>query len=136
MRGYLLLAGLLAACTTSTSRPPTTPDYRAVATEPAPAQADLYAACLGEAVAAKRYARAVNEDTTLLLFTCTGEPARAFYDGLAAWATRVDSQFERGGRTYRATAKVRENLFGVDYCSVDATGAECVITLNVGDFAR
>lgn len=112
------------------------PDYRPVAAEPAPANAKLYADCLANAAANSRYHRAHDEDTSLLLFTCTGEPARAFFDGLAAWSARVGSEFEHEGRTFRSTARVQQNLFGVDYCATDGSEHECVITLNVGDFVQ
>lgn len=122
----------LAACA---SHPPTakpTPNYRPVAVEPAPAQAELYASCLADAVANHRVARARNADTTLLVFTCDGAAARAFFDGLAAWSAKVGSEFTADGVTYRSTARVQHDLFGVDYCSQDA----CSITLNAGDFVR
>jgi hypothetical protein len=115
---------------------PTAPQYRAIATEQAPAQAALYADCLASAAAAHRFARAHDPDTTLLLFTCDGEPARAFYDALASWSARIGSEFHHDGRTYRSTNRVRHDLFGVDYCSTDGTQHECVISVNVGEFLR
>jgi hypothetical protein len=124
---------LIAACT----RPPpprTVLDLRPIATQAAPAEAGLYAACLADAAASQRYGHARDPSTSLLLFTCTGEPARAFYDALGAWSARIGSQYEHAGRTYRTTAAVRANLFGVDYCATDGTQHECVITLNVGSF--
>ena len=127
---------VLVACGGRSAPPAATPDYRPVAAEPAPATAGLYAACLADAAANQRYRRARDPDTNLLLFTCMGEPARAFYEGLAAWSARIGSQFEHGGRTFRSTARVRQNLFGVDYCATDGTQHECVITLNVGDFVQ
>lgn len=127
----------LLACGSRASAPSTpAPDYRPVDAEPAPPNAKLYAACLADATANDRYQRAHDPDTSLLLFTCTGEPARAFFDGLAAWSARIGSQFEHAGRTFRSTARVQENLFGVDYCATDGTTHECVITLNVGDFVQ
>lgn len=113
--------------------PPTAaPDYKPVATDAAPPQAALYGDCLADAIAKHRIARATDPDTTLLVFTCTGAPAKAFFDGLAAWSARIHSEFTREGRTYRSTQRVRHDLFGADYCSADA----CVITLNVGEFVR
>ncbi|MDB4962565.1 MAG: hypothetical protein JWP01_2564 [Myxococcales bacterium] len=123
---------LLAAC--ASSRPPagTGPDYRPVPTSAAPPRATLYADCLADAIANKRYAKAGDEDTDVLVFTCTGAPARAFFDGLAAWSAQIGSEFQSGGQTYRSTARVQRDLFGVDYCSADA----CVVTLNAGAFVR
>jgi len=107
-------------------------DYRAVATDAAPPRAALYADCLADAAANHRVARATDSDTTLLLFTCTGAPAKAFFDGLAAYSAKIGSEFTRDGQTLRSTQRVRHDLFGVDYCSAD----HCVITLNAGDFVR
>ena len=72
---------------------------------------------------------------TLILFTCAGAPARAFYEALGPWSARFGSAFDHDGRSYRSTAKVQANMFGVDSCSVVA-GADhrCVITFNAGDF--
>lgn len=125
---------ILAAGCGSRAAAPRHPDYRPVATTAAPAEAALYADCLADAVANRRYAHAHDDATQLLLFTCTGPAARAFFDGLATWSARIGSQFEHAGRTFRATARVREDLFGVDYCATDGTAYECVITLNTGAF--
>jgi hypothetical protein len=121
----------LVACA---SHPPTpqSPDYRAVAVEPAPPQADLYANCLAEAIANHRYQRATDPDTTALVFTCSGAPALAFFDALAERSAKEKSEFTRDGQRFRATNRVQRDLFGVDYCSRET----CVITLNAGDFLR
>jgi len=112
--------------------PPEAPDYRPVTAAPAPAQAALYGDCLADAVANHRIARATDPDTALLLFTCTGAPAKAFFDGLADYSARIHSEFTADGHVFRSTQRVRHNLFGVDYCSAE----QCVITLNAGDFVR
>ena len=109
----------------------TTPDYRPVAVEPA-ARAALYANCLADAAANERYGRATDPDTAVLVFTCTGPSARAFFDGLAEYSAKVGSEFQHAGQTFRSTARVRRDMFGVDYCSADT----CVITLNAGEFIR
>ena len=129
MRPLLIV---LAACAGHRPSPAAAPDYKPVATEPAPAQGQLYGDCLADAVANHRIARAMDKDTALLLFTCTGAPAKAFYDGLAAYSARIHADFTRDGQTYRSTQRVRHDLFGVDYCSAE----QCVITLNAGDFIR
>lgn len=115
---------------------PRPPDYRPVSTTPAGPQAGLYVDCLADAAANHRHAQASDPSTSLLVFTCTGAPARAFYDGLAAWSAKIGSQFQYEGRTVRSTTRVRHDLFGVDYCATDGTTHECVITLNAGDFIR
>ncbi len=127
-----LCIAFVTAC--ASSRPPlaTTPDYRPVATTTAPPRATLYADCLADAIASKRYAKAADKDTNLLVFTCTGASARAFFDGLAGWSAQIGSEFQAGGTTYRSTARVQRDLFGVDYCSADA----CVLVLNAGEFIR
>ena len=126
----LLALLLLASGCASHTATPATPSYRPITTAPAAPQATLYADCLADAIANHRYAHAADSSTSLLLFTCTGEPARRFFDGLAAWSSRIGSEFTYEGQTFRSTARVRHDLFGVDYCSSDS----CVITLNAGDF--
>ncbi|HVV86950.1 MAG TPA: hypothetical protein VHE35_28120 [Kofleriaceae bacterium] len=128
------VAGAAPACTAKHAEAIAVPDYRPVATEAAPPNAALYAGCLADAVAHDRYAHAHDPGTRLLLFTCGGDAARAFYDGLAAWSAKVGSQFEHDGRTFRSTDRVHHDLFGVDYCDTDGTAYECVVTLNTGDF--
>jgi len=112
------------------------PDYRPIALEEPTPRAQLYADCLADATANRRFHRAHDEGTSLLVFTCTGDPARAFYDGLAEWSAQIGSQFQHASRTYRSTSRVRQNLFGVDYCATDGTQHECALTLNVGEFVR
>ena len=123
---------LAAACAHHAGPAPAAPDYRPVTTAPAPPQAALYGDCLADAVANHRIARATDPGTTLLLFTCTGVPAKAFFDGLADYSARIHSEFTADGHVVRSTQRVRQNLFGVDYCSAE----QCVITLNAGDFVR
>lgn len=130
----LCLVLVVSACAGSRPAPATTPDYRPIIGGPPPARAKLYVDCLTDATAQHRVGHARDPDTSLLLFTCTGEPARAFYDGLAEWSAKIGSEFQHAARTYRSTARVRKNLFGVDYCSTDGTQHECVITLNAGEF--
>ena len=122
------LLPFLVACASSSPKPPAAPSYAPIPLEAAPPQADLYANCLAESIASHRYQRARDRDTTILVFTCTGAPALAFFDGLAG----RDTEFTRDGQTFRSTARVQHDLFGVDYCSRE----QCIITLNVGDFMR
>lgn len=112
------------------------PDYTPLAGEPAPPNARYYADCLGQAAASGAYRRAADGGgDELILFTCTGAPARAFYDALGPWSVRLDSAFQHDGRTYRSTAKVVANMYGVDSCSAaDGADHRCVITFNAGDF--
>lgn len=130
MRFFLFF--FVVACAASSRPTARTPSYQPIALEPAPPQARLYANCLADAIANQRYHRAKNHDTTLLVFVCQGAPALAFFDGLAERSARVQSEFTRNGEAYRATNRVREDLFGVDYCS----RSECTITLNAGEFLR
>ncbi|KQY75091.1 hypothetical protein [Brevundimonas sp. Root1423] len=141
MRHRPLLAALalgtaLTACAHATETALAPPDYSPIAGDPAPANARLYADCIGQAAAAGSYRRASDGGgDELILFTCTGAPARAFYDALAPWSARIGSAFEHDGRSYRSTAKVQANMFGVDSCSA-ANGSDhrCVLTFNAGDF--
>lgn len=112
------------------------PDFTPIAATPAPANARLYADCFSQASAAGAYQRADDGDgTELLLFTCTGAPALAFYEALGPWSRQIDSEFARDGRTYRSTARVERDLFGVDYCSASAAGDHrCTLSFNAGDF--
>lgn len=112
------------------------PNYGPVAAEPS-VKANLYADCIADAVAAKRYGRAYDESTELILFTCIGAPARAFYEALGPWSAQVGSEARADGRTFRSTNPVRRNLFGVDWCSTDGAGDyRCVVSLNAGTFLR
>ena len=141
MRHAKTLAGLvaaasLAACAHGSEPVVGPPDYAPIGGDPAPPNARYYADCLGQAAAAGTYRRASDGGgDELILFTCTDAPARAFYDALGPWSARLESAFEHGGRTYRSTAKVQANMFGVDSCSA-AAGADhrCVISFNAGDF--
>ena len=72
----------------------------------------------------------------MLLFTCGGEPAKAFYDGLASYTAQIHSEVVQSGRTYRPTQVVRHDLFGIDYCVSDGTSYSCTVTLNVGGFLQ
>lgn len=132
----LAAAASLAACATAPEEAASgPPSIVPVATAEAPANARLYANCVGQAAEAGAYAHASDDSTDLLLFTCTGQPARAFYEGLATRSVAVGSEYQSEGRTYRATNAVQRNLFGVDYCS-HGSGDDfrCVISLNTGDF--
>ena len=132
----LVAAASLAACAHGPDPVAGPPDYAPIAGDPAPPNARLYADCIGQAAAAGTYRRASDGGgDELILFTCTGAPAKAFYDALGPWSAQLDSAFEHEGRAYRSTARVQANMFGVDSCSA-ASGADhrCVITFNAGDF--
>ena len=127
---------ILAACATGQAEAPITPDYSVIATDPAPPNARLYADCLAQAAQAGDYRRAHDGGgDELILFTCTGEPARAFYEALGPWSARLGSTFAMGDRTARSTFPIRQNLYGADYCSaLDDADHRCVISFNAGDF--
>lgn len=129
-------AATLAACAHGAEPVNSTPDYSPMVGSLAPANARFYADCIAQAAANATYVRASDGGgDELILFTCTGAPAMAFYDALGSWSAQIGSAFEHAGRSYRSTAKVQRNLFGVDSCSTQA-GADprCVITFNAGDF--
>ncbi len=129
------IALTLGACA-STPDPVLPPDYRELVGDPAPARARLYADCLKQAADTGNYRQALDGGgDELLLLTCTGAPAAAFYAALGPWSATIGSEFQYGGRTYRSTAKVQRNLFGVDHCSALAdTDHRCVLSFNAGDF--
>ncbi|HST91419.1 MAG TPA: hypothetical protein VLJ13_04400 [Brevundimonas sp.] len=125
-----------AACMHSPKSPAAPADFSPIAVQPSE-RARLYADCLHEAVTAGRYGRAHDEDTELVVFTCTGPAARAFFDGLGDWSAAVGSQVETDGRVVRSTNPVARDLFGVDYCARGAAGEHsCSISLNAGAFLR
>ncbi|RZJ89876.1 MAG: hypothetical protein EON88_19235 [Brevundimonas sp.] len=132
----LAAAGLLAACATAPAEVAGGPPVLSpLAAEPVPANGRLYANCIGQAAEAGAYDRAHDADTELLLFTCTGQPAREFFDGLAGRSAAIGSEYQSDGRTMRSTNAVQRNLFGVDYCSHGAgDDYACVISLNAGAF--
>lgn len=143
----VVAASLLGACAGMPSLPgmsrshaaeaAAAPDYTPIAGEMPSPQARLYADCISQASGNRAYQRAQDEDSTLLLFTCAGAAARAFYEGLEARSAAIGSEFTANGRTFRSTEVVQRNLFGVDYCSTDGRGDyACVITLNTGAFIR
>lgn len=114
---------------------PLTPDYTPVSGSPAPPNARLYADCIAQAAEARTYDRVHDDGTEVIRFTCTGAPARAFYDGLAAWSAEHATEHAVAGRTYRATNPVRQNLFGADFCWTDGAGGYgCEMAFNAGDF--
>lgn len=127
----------LTACAHAPEAAPIAPDYSPIAGDPAPPNARYCADCIGQAASTGSFRRASDGGgDELILFTCTGAPARAFYDALGPWSVRLDTGFLHDGRSYRSTAKVQANMFGVDSCSVNASDADprCVITFNAGDF--
>lgn len=136
-RNTAFLAATLAV-TACASVPETTaaPDYREIAGDPAPAHGKLYADCLAQGAQTGRYRRADDGGgEELLLFTCDGDVARAFFDALAPWSAEIGSEVVAEGRTFRSTLKVQRGLFGVDYCSAaGGTDHRCVLSFNAGDF--
>lgn len=132
----LVLVAALGACAHGPDAVTTAPDHAPITGGPAPANARYYADCIGQAAATGDFRRASDGGgDELIPFTCAGAPARAFYEALGPWSARIDSAFDHDGRSYRATAKVVANMFGIDSCSA-ASGADhrCVITFNAGDF--
>jgi hypothetical protein len=136
-RAALILSFLAVSVSACASMPePSGPaDFSPIATQPSP-QAALYANCIGQAVASGRYGRASDDSTDLILFTCEGEPARAFYDALAGRSAEVGSEVTVGDRTIRSTNPVQRDLFGVDYCEMEASEHRCVLSFNGGAFLQ
>lgn len=132
----LLLPTLLAACASTPDAPAGPADFTPVATTPAP-HARLYADCIGQAATNGTYGRAHDPDTEIVQFTCTGAPARAFYDALAARSAEVASEVVANGRIFRSTNRIIANLLGADHCSTDGAGDyRCSLSFNAGEFLR
>jgi len=129
----LLAAG---ACAHAPEAVPSPPDYAPLTAQPAGPHARLYADCIRQAAETGAYRQVIDGGDELLLFTCEGAVARAFWAALGPHSAAKDSAFENDGRSYRSTARVERDLVGVDYCTVDASGgdARCVLTFNAGDF--
>ena len=123
----------LGACATAPDeRVASPPDYSPIQTRPHP-RARLFVDCIAQATASGTYGHAHSGDSDRLLFTCTGAPARAFYDGLAARSAAIGTEVHVNGRTVRTTEIVERDLFGVDYCSTGGPDDfTCVVTLNTG----
>jgi hypothetical protein len=131
----LMLLMALSACAHSREPVATEPDLAPIATATAPANARLYADCIGQAIDTGSYARAHDPSTELLVFTCTGAPARVFYGALAERSRITGSEYSLDGRTLRTTEPIQRDRFGTDGCSWDgATDWRCDITLRTGSF--
>ena len=115
--------------------PPAAPDYTPPPGSPATPHAKLYADCIAQAAAGPAYELSRDKDTQLIRFSCSGAPAKAFYEALGPWSATQKSEWTSAGRTWRSTGKIQKDLFGVDYCSTDgADDYRCAVTLNVGPF--
>lgn len=125
-----------AACAHAPEALPAPPDYAPLAQQPTGPHARLYADCLRQAADAGAYRQVIDGGEELLLFTCDGAPAAAFWGALETHSAAMETGWEHDGRRYRSTARVQRTLVGVDYCTVDASGgdARCVLTFNAGDF--
>lgn len=121
----------LSACAT-TPEPSGPPDYTPIATTPAP-RAKLYADCIAQSAASGRYGRA-EDGIHVVVFTCDGAPARAFFDGLADFSAANSSEVVIGDRTLRSTTRIERDLFAADYCERSDATYSCLITLRTGEF--
>lgn len=95
-----VVALLLAACASHTKPEPAgPPDFVLTALLPVPPQARLYADCIAQAAATNSLNR--ERDGETLRFTCTGAPARAFFDGLGPRSAEVGLEYVADGLTWR-----------------------------------
>jgi hypothetical protein len=109
------------------------PNVRIRPGTPAPPQARLYADCIAEAVEAGAYVR--EPESEGLRFTCTGETAKGFYDGLGPWAASQGAEYSSEGRSWRFSVKLEKNADGIDNCSTDGAGDyRCHVILRIGEF--
>ena len=132
----VLAALALCACASTPAPQPfeAAADLSEPAARPAPAKTVLYTDCISQAISSDRLAHVADTDTKQIRFTCTGAPAQRFYEALAVLCDQAVSVWQADGRTYRATAKVKQSLLGADSCSTGAGGAVCNIVLNAGSF--
>jgi hypothetical protein len=130
------LAGLaLSACAGTPAPPPVVAaDLSEPAARAAPAKTVLYTDCIAQAISNDKVTHLAEGQTKLIRFTCSSAPAQRFYEALAVLGDRAVSVWQADGRTFRATAQVKDSLFGLDYCSTGAGGAVCHIVLNAGAF--
>lgn len=131
-----LALGACAGTPASPPPPPPPPNFSAIPAKPLPAKSVLYTDCLAQAIGQSSVAMLADEGAQLLEFTCTGAPAQRFFEALSVMGEAAGSVWTEGTKTYRATAKVQKDLFGVDYCSATAAAgsASCHIVLNAGSF--
>lgn len=127
----LVAAFALSACAT-TPEPSGPPDYTPIAAAPAP-RAALYADCIAQAAASGRYGHAYDE-VHVVIFTCDGGPARAFFDALAGFSAAANSEVTVGDRTIRSTTRIERDLFAADYCERQGARYSCAISLRTGEF--
>lgn len=136
MRARLVLCAALTAlslgaCATGGEAPAGPPTLAETAGTAAPPQARFYGDYITQAAAAGTFDR----EGTTLRFRCTGGPAKAFYEGLAAWSARAGTERTSEGRTYRFTSPMERNPSGLDFCWRDAGGEHrCTVVLRVGEF--
>ena len=134
MRILVLLAALtLTACATAPA-PSGPPDLTPVATTPS-AHARLYADCVAQAVQSGAYGHAFDE-VHVVIFTCDGAPARAFFDALGPWSTEQNSEIVDGDRVIRSTTRIERDLFAADYCERRGADHQCRISLRTGEFGQ
>lgn len=135
MRISCLIAGGLALTACATAPDPVgNPDFTPVATTPS-VKARHFADCIAQATAAERYGHAYDE-VHVVVFTCDGDPARAFFDALGPWSATTGSEVAVDGRTIRSTTVVERDLFAVDYCERRGDAYRCAISLRTGAFAQ
>lgn len=121
----------LSACAT-TEAPSGPPNYAPITTTPAP-RARLYADCIAQAAASGHYGRA-EDGLHVVIFTCDGAPAQAFYDGLGAWSAQNQSEVTVDDRVIRSTTRIERDLFAADYCERRGAAYSCSISLRTGEF--
>lgn len=135
MRATGLCVFLLAsACASAPEAPPSaSPVVSMTPGLPVPPQAYLYADCIAQAAGTMTLHR--ERDGGTLRFTCTGDVAKRFFDGMGQRAAEVGSEYVSEGRTWRFSNKLKVDAYGVDNCSTGAPGEyRCHVILSVGPF--
>jgi len=127
-----LSALTLAACATA-PEPSGPPDFAPIPTTSS-ANARFYADCIAQAAQTGRYGHAYDE-VHVVVFTCEGEPARAFFAALGPWAASQNSEVVVGDRVIRSTTRIERDLFAADWCERRGDAHACSISLRTGEFA-
>ena len=121
--GLLVASAFAGGCAVKPAALSTGPSYAPILGRPATAHAALYADCVGESVASRRYDVVTDKSSGLIRFACIGDPAKALYDQFAIAAGRHGSRWTMNGHQVQSPQKIKHDLFGVDFCSADRANA-------------
>ncbi|HEV7228163.1 hypothetical protein [Brevundimonas sp.] len=134
MRLIACLSALVVTACATAPGPSGPPDFSPISTT-ASVNARLYADCIAQAARTGRYGHA-HDEVHVVVFTCDGEPARAFFEALGPWAAAQNSEVVVGDRLIRSTTRIERDLFAADWCERRGEVHACNISLRTGEFAQ